>query len=89
MKKSLLTILTISFFSYVQASESKDHPCKELKAACEAAGYVKGGHKEKKGLHVDCLKKLMNGEPVEGVTVAADKISACKEKKEKHKKKNK
>jgi len=81
-----IAILTTSLFSLAHATEGKDHPCKEIKAACEAAGYVKGGHKDKKGLHIDCLKKLMNGESVEGVSIGADKIAACKEKKEKHKK---
>jgi hypothetical protein len=87
MRTLLIAFLTTSFFSLAHATDSKNQPCKEVKAACEAAGYVKGGHKDKKGLRIDCLRKLMKGESVEGVSVASDKIAACKEKKEKHKNK--
>lgn len=93
MKQIIITLaaLTLSCASFADNHEKheKSHPCKEIKEACEAAGFTKGGHKNKKGLQVDCIKKLMNGESVEGVTVDAAKISACKEKKDSHAEKKK
>jgi hypothetical protein len=59
------------------------HPCKKLTAACKAGGYLPGQRKEGKGLHVDCMKKLLDGASVEGVTVAATDVSECKAKKAK------
>lgn len=58
-------------------------PCAEAISACKAAGFVQGGHKDGKGLHVDCLGKLFKGEAVLGVTVPSDKIAACKDRHEK------
>jgi hypothetical protein len=62
-------------------------PCRKIREACEAAGFTKGGHKkgEGKGLFVDCMKKIADGETVPGVTVAAEDVAACKEKKGKRK----
>lgn len=89
MKSALLlgVLLSFSGFAYAEEmKEAKDHPCKEIKEACEAGGFKKGGHKEGgKGLHVDCMKKLMDGETVAGVTIDAAKLSACKERKVEHK----
>ncbi len=53
--------------------------CKKLADACKAAGYQAGQHKATgKGLHVDCMKKLLAGQTVEGVTVDAADVAACK-----------
>ncbi len=65
---------------------AKNHPCQKVKAACEAAGFKQGGHAEQKGLWKDCVDPVMEGKSVAGVTVSADDISACKIKKETHKK---
>jgi hypothetical protein len=54
------------------------HPCAKLKAACEAAGYVKGGAKEGKGLLKDCMMPVMAGHPVNGVTADAADVASCK-----------
>jgi hypothetical protein len=76
---ALLAAPTLSF------AEEKDHPCLEIKAACEAAGYQKGDHKKNgKGLYVDCMKKIMDGGAVKGVNVGAEKVAACKARKEQH-----
>lgn len=88
--KYIILVLASAFFSVSALANHHDHeptegPCLKLKQACEAAGFEKGKHKEKKGLMKDCLKPLMHGENVEGVTVAAEDVTACKEKKEQHK----
>ncbi|UYL08100.1 hypothetical protein B9G69_013700 [Bdellovibrio sp. SKB1291214] len=64
----------------------KDHPCAKVKAACEAAGFKQGAHKDKKGLWKDCVDPVMEGKSVAGVTVATSDIEACKMKKEEKKK---
>jgi hypothetical protein len=79
MSKIIFAMIVFSFgITFAQEETSK--PCLEIKKACESAGYIKGKHKEGKGLFKDCMQKLANGEPVEGVSVSADSISACKEK---------
>jgi len=79
-----LALLASSLVAFSAHAEEKSHPCKALHAACEAGGYVKGAHKKNgKGLFKDCLKKLMAGESVEGVTVPSDEVAACKAKKDK------
>ncbi len=35
--------------------------CEQIRAACEAAGFVRGGVKTGKGLQVDCLEPIMQG----------------------------
>lgn len=86
MKKLILTLICLSFTAPAFAEkEGKDHPCRKIKEACEAAGYKKGGHKDGgKGLHVDCMKKLREGQTVEGVNVSAEDLAACKEKAAEH-----
>lgn len=80
-----LAVLASSLVAFSAAHAGETGPCKQIKAACEAGGYVKGNHKKNgKGLFVDCMKKIMAGEAVEGVSVPADEVAACKAKKEKH-----
>ena len=71
----------------------KDHPCQKIVAACKAAVdgsgkplYPQGGHKKDgsgKGLWMDCVKPLKEGQSVPGVTVDPKEVDACKEHKEK------
>lgn len=84
--KNLIAAMII--LSSVSAFAQKgDHPCQQIKAACESAGFVKGEHKEKKGLFKDCMQPIMAGQSVAGVSVGTDVISACKAKKAEHQKK--
>jgi len=87
IQKTLVALTLLALGSTVASAEEASHPCKEIKSACESAGFVKGGHKDKgKGLWKDCIEKLMAGESVAGVSVTPDKVAACKAKKEKHQK---
>mgnify|MGYP001603637648 CR=1 FL=1 len=72
------------------AAGTTSTPCKDIKTACTGGGYELHAHKKTgKGLYVDCMKKIMNGETVEGVSVTADTVAACKARKEKrHERKN-
>lgn len=59
-------------------------PCKKIVEACTAAGFVKGGHKpkkgENKGLWKDCVNQIVAGQTVAGVTVEPTVIEECKAK---------
>ena len=88
--KYIVTLVATALFSVSALAnhhdhEPKDGPCLKVKQACEAAGFEKGKHKEKKGLMMDCMKPLMHGETVAGVTIAPEDLQACKDKKEHHK----
>ncbi len=87
MKKTALFLALVgSLFIFTQA-RAESQPCKEIKAACEAGGYTKGGHNKKtntyKGLYKDCILKIKEGQTVEGVTVPSETVAACKAKKAK------
>lgn len=61
-------------------------PCKQIKDACEKAGFVKGKAKEGTGLWVDCINPIMQGKPqpakakITLPTIDASVVSACKAK---------
>jgi hypothetical protein len=82
MSKTILLLLSMIISSQLFSEEkAENHPCKNIKAACEAAGFTKGDHKNKKGLAMDCMKPIMEGQSVAGVTIAAGDVEACKAKK--------
>ncbi len=82
---SILSVLVLASSLVAFSASAGTSPCKDIKAACEAGGFTKGGHKkDNKGLYIDCMKKIMAGETVPGVSVTADQVTACKAKKEKH-----
>lgn len=83
--KNMIIGFTVLVFSQAFAQDEKSKPCLEIKKACESAGYMKGKHKEGKGLFKDCMQKLSHGEVVEGISLSADTISACKDKQSSHK----
>jgi hypothetical protein len=69
-----------------------DHPCRKLRKsaieACSAAGYVKGGHKNKKGLFDDCVRPILEGKGAPGgVTIDSSLVEACQARRAKHDKK--
>jgi len=81
-----LLFVAMSLGGSVRAGEpasvptQSDHPCKTIMAACEAAGFKKGHHSEKKGLILDCVEPLLKGQQVPGVTVSESDLAACKAK---------
>jgi hypothetical protein len=68
----------------VPAGGGQEHPCKAIAKACEAAGFVKGGEAQGKGLMRNCIKPLMEGQTVAGVSVSPEEIQACKAKRAEH-----
>ncbi len=89
MKTLLVALLSISLTAHADNHKDGHHPCKEIKEACEAAGFKKGGHKEGKGLWKDCIDKVAKGESVAGVTISAEVVASCKTKHEMRKEKRK
>ena len=79
MKKISLAVLMS--FALTGIAFADTHPCEKIKSACEAAGFTKGDHKDGKGLHKDCMKPIMSGQTVAGVTVDAGDLQACQAKK--------
>ena len=61
----------------------KDGPCSKIWQACTAAGFTKDGAAGK-DLRTNCMKPIMDGQSVEGVTVDAANVQACKDMKGKH-----
>ena len=93
--KLILSILFLALSSVAMANNTAtgaamkgDHPCMKIKQACEAAGFVKGEAKNKKGLYVNCMKPIMSGQSVAGVSVDAATVQACQTHKESHKEKH-
>jgi hypothetical protein len=54
-------------------------PCKNIRSACESAGYSKNGT-EGKHMWKDCLKPVLLGQSIAGVTVDAGDVQACRQK---------
>jgi len=73
-------------FAAQDAAPEKEGPCKEIKEACQKAGFVQGEAKEGYGLWVDCIDPIMRGisQPSKArkplPAVGADLINACKAK---------
>ena len=78
-----MVVALLAAGSVAQAAEGhKEGPCRKIKEACEAAGFMPKGHKQKKGLMADCMKPIIEGGTVEGVTVSPEDVQACKEKRD-------
>jgi hypothetical protein len=57
------------------------HPCKAIEEACKSAGFMKGGEASGKGLMMNCMKPVMEGKQVAGVSVDSTTVQACQAKK--------
>lgn len=73
----------VSSFAWANEQKSADqHPCKVIIEACKGAGFIKGGHKESKGLFKDCMGPILQGQSIPGVNVDSSVVQACQKKKE-------
>ena len=74
-----LSVLTgAAMVSADEGAAPRKHPCHAIKAACKAAGFERGDHKEGKGLFSDCMRPILEGKAVAGVTVKAEDVQGCK-----------
>jgi hypothetical protein len=87
MHKTILAALALfSATAMAQpAAQHGDGPCKQVKEACEKAGFVKGEAKEGKGLWRDCINPVMQGTTAAKSklplpSVDASVVAACKQK---------
>jgi len=80
-----LAIVAVNGFAQTPPPE-KEGPCKEIKEACQKAGFVYGEAKLGYGLWVDCIDPIMRGVAQPSTAkkplpaVSADLIKACKAK---------
>lgn len=89
MKAILFSIVMALSFSATAEVIPTEGPCKRVKEACEAAGYLPGQHNQGKGLWMNCMNKLKNGKTVPGVNASASDVEACKAKATERKKSTK
>jgi hypothetical protein len=80
----VLALVILTADGFAQTTPEKEGPCRQIKEACQRAGFVQGEAKEGYGLWVDCIDPLMRGtaQPSKAKrplpTVGADLINACK-----------
>ncbi len=55
------------------------HPCQAIEKACKSAGFTKGD-KTGKALFLHCVKPILAGQTVTGVTVDSSVVQACQQK---------
>lgn len=68
----------------VPSALAVEGPCRRLIDACHEAGLSEKVARSKgKGLHVDCMKRLLSGERIDGISIPEADIAACKAKKTK------
>ena len=84
---SVISLTALATYSANAQSAAQEHaPCQQIKAACEQAGFQKGGARDGTGLQVDCIRPLMQGVPQRAKaarplpTVDPAVVTACKEK---------
>jgi hypothetical protein len=69
-----------------QTAPEPEGPCKQIKEACQKAGFVQGEAKQGYGLWLDCVDPIVRGtaQPASAKkplpAVGADVINACKAK---------
>jgi hypothetical protein len=64
---------------------ANEGPCRQIKEACEKAGFVKGGAKNGNGLWKNCIHPIMSGAAATNAAhqppqVSPSLINQCKEK---------
>ncbi len=59
--KNLIYLLSVMLLASGPLSRANEGPCKQIKEACEKAGFVKGEAKEGKGLWMDCIDPVVQG----------------------------
>lgn len=84
-----LAVIAAAFASSVAMAEGTgDHPCRALRKsaieACSSAKFERGKSKEHKGLFKDCVRPVMEGKTVEGVSIDAALVKACQDRKAAH-----
>ncbi|STX27675.1 Uncharacterised protein [Legionella beliardensis] len=77
MKKLSLIMATTFLFSPAVFSGEAKNACKEIAKACEAAGFKDNDKK----FWRDCMRPVILGKKVDGVTVESTQVTTCRERK--------
>ena len=84
-KFRIILLFTATAFSIYPAladnhnmSSSAKKPCAAVMHACAAAGYTRSKTGNKR-IGQDCMKPIIMGKTVQGVTVDASAVKACRE----------
>jgi len=79
-----LAATVIAVWGVAAQAAPRQGPCAEIRAACEQAGFVRGGGKTGVGLAVDCVAPIMQGKPQRPKSakplpeVSAQLVESCK-----------
>jgi hypothetical protein len=81
MKRFILMSGIVTLMGSVALADPASSPsrtaCREMRTACQTAGFTAGAEQGKK-LYRDCMLPLMDGKSVAGVTVSTQTIAACR-----------
>ena len=77
---SVAVVMAFAMMSVVaRAAEPAMPPeCTTIASECKAAGFEINGHKNGKGLWVDCISAVSQGKTVAGVTQTKAQARACR-----------
>jgi hypothetical protein len=87
IRVAILGILVAALGTPSGADAAPASACAEIRSACEAAGFVRGGATTGNALRRDCIAPIMNGTPPSRGTskplphVAASLVAECKSQK--------
>lgn len=81
---AILAALLITHPVFADDMDSDSKPCKPIVKSCLDAGY-KQKNEESKQFWQDCMKPVLMGKSVDGVTVNAKDVKACRDAKIKEK----
>lgn len=81
----MLCVIVVGF-GVASASQAAQGPCEQIMAACQTAGFVRGGGAGGNGLLVDCINPIMQGKAQTRKAskplpeISPDVVAACKAK---------
>lgn len=73
-----MTLLTLTS-SVARAAKEGAHPCSQIIQECRKKGYAPGGARNSgRGMPMDCLRKVIAGNPLPGLSLRFETVGACK-----------
>ena len=75
---ALSGLVVVAIVGPATGASGDDSACRRIEDACKGAGFAKGKHTDGKGLSLDCVKPIVNGQTVSGVTVDAATVKDCR-----------
>lgn len=73
-----LSMNLVSFAHMGDSAHGKNNPCMKIAVACESAGYRLNDNMPGKNIWRDCVKPVIAGKTIAGVTVDPTDIQTCK-----------